>query len=81
MNEYILLSAGIALNAVGLAYSIKNIVRKNPARFTPECCCQRCVYFEPFEKVEDFDGFCHARSCQTDKLDFCNYATRRKTDE
>ena len=47
-----------------------------------ECCCEKCVHFSPFETVEDFDGYCVARGCETDKTDSCNWAaTRRACDK
>lgn len=39
--------------------------------------CKNCKYYEPYKKpVEDFDGKCFARNCETDEQDFCNYGER-----
>jgi hypothetical protein len=40
--------------------------------------CKDCKFYEPYKKpVEDFDGECIARDCETDETDFCNYGERR----
>lgn len=40
--------------------------------------CKDCVHYEPYQKpVEDFDGACFARCCETDEQDFCNYGKRK----
>ena len=41
--------------------------------------CKDCVHYEPHQKpVEDFDGRCFARSCETDECDFCNYGKKKE---
>lgn len=38
--------------------------------------CKDCPYYVPYEKpVEDFDGRCCARECETDEEEFCSYST------
>ena len=38
--------------------------------------CKDCRYFIPYEKpVEDFDGRCFVRECETDKEEYCSYST------
>ena len=38
--------------------------------------CKNCHYFVPYEKpVEDFDGRCFARGCETDEEEYCSYST------
>lgn len=39
--------------------------------------CKDCEYYEPYSKpVEDFDGRCIIRECETDENDFCNYGRK-----
>ena len=41
--------------------------------------CKNCTWYEPYEKpVEDFDGWCSARSCETDEEEFCSYSSNGK---
>lgn len=48
------------------ASRIKNVVE--PVK------CKNCTWYEPYEKpVEDFDGWCSARNCETDEEEFCSY--------
>lgn len=43
--------------------------------------CKYCKFYRPYNKpVEDFDGRCFARNCETDDNDFCSYGERRKDD-
>lgn len=38
--------------------------------------CKNCHYYIPYEKpVEDFDGRCDARGCETDEEEYCSYST------
>jgi hypothetical protein len=38
--------------------------------------CKDCRYFIPYEKpVEDFDGRCFVRECETDEEEYCSYST------
>ena len=38
--------------------------------------CKNCHYYIPYEKpVEDFDGRCSARGCETDEEEYCSYST------
>lgn len=39
--------------------------------------CKNCKFFDPYDKVEDFDGQCIARNCETDKEEFCSYGSKR----
>ena len=39
--------------------------------------CKNCKFFDPYDKVEDFDGQCVVRDCETDKEDFCSYGSKR----
>lgn len=44
----------------------------------PPCRCKDCKFYEPYNKpVEDFDGYCIARDCETDEMDYCNYGQMR----
>ena len=41
--------------------------------------CKYCKFYRPYNKpVEDFDGRCFARNCETDDSDFCSYGVMRK---
>lgn len=39
--------------------------------------CKNCRFFDPYDKVEDFDGQCVVRDCETDKEEFCSYGSKR----
>lgn len=39
--------------------------------------CKNCKFFDQYDKVEDFDGQCIARDCETDKEEFCSYGEKR----
>ena len=39
--------------------------------------CKNCRFFDPYDKVEDFDGRCVVRDCETDKEEFCSYGSKR----
>lgn len=41
--------------------------------------CENCTWYTPYEKpVEDFDGWCSARSCETDDKEFCSYSSNAR---
>lgn len=42
--------------------------------------CKDCKFFDSYDKVEDFDGQCVVRNCETDKEEFCSYG-RKQADE
>ena len=51
---------------------------KNKADFV-KVHCKDCICYEPYNKpVEDFDGYCVARGCETDETDFCNYGEKKE---
>lgn len=40
--------------------------------------CKDCKHFHPCIKpVEDFEGWCIARECETDEPEYCSYGERR----
>lgn len=39
--------------------------------------CKNCRFFDPYVEVEDFDGQCTARCCETDREEFCSYGSKR----
>ena len=40
--------------------------------------CKDCENYKPYKKpVEDFDGCCIVRECETDENDFCSYGKRK----
>ena len=39
--------------------------------------CKNCRFFDPYDKVENFDGQCVVRDCETDKEEFCSYGSKR----
>lgn len=39
--------------------------------------CKNCRFFDKYDKVEDFDGQCVVRDCETDKEEFCSYGSKR----
>ena len=52
-------------------YLIKNGI-------VPVVKCKDCKYYKPYVKpVEDFDGECIARECETDENEFCSYGARK----
>ena len=41
--------------------------------------CKDCQSFRPYPKpVEDFDGFCIQRGCETDEKEFCSYPVNKR---
>lgn len=43
--------------------------------------CKECKHYKAYSKpIEDFDGFCVARECETDETEFCSYGERRSED-
>ena len=48
----------------------------NMERYIQPVKCKDCRYFIPYEKpVEDFDGRCFVRGCETDEEEYCSYGT------
>lgn len=44
--------------------------------------CKYCKFYRPYNKpVEDFDGRCFARECETDEYDFCSYGKKMDEEE
>ena len=44
--------------------------------------CKDCKHYKAYSKpVEDFDGRCTARGCETDEPEFCSYGERRCDNE
>lgn len=44
--------------------------------------CKDCKCYKPYDKpVEDFDGRCIIRECETDENEFCSYGERRGTND
>ena len=42
--------------------------------------CKNCKHYTPYEKpVEDFDGKCFVRECETDEEEYCSYGERKET--
>lgn len=39
--------------------------------------CKDCRFFDSYDKVEDFDGQCVVRNCETDKEEFCSYGSKK----
>jgi hypothetical protein len=57
---------------------LKLVAELPTADVVPVVRCKDCKFYEPYKKpVEDFDGECIARDCETDETDFCNYGERR----
>lgn len=58
--------------------TIESDIRFPPADVVEVVRCKDCVHYESYHKpVEDFDGKCFARCCETDDQDFCNYGKRK----
>lgn len=77
MYEYILIGIATVINIIGLRYIVKRAMDNKSVKLISECYCKDCVFYEAHRKIEDFDGRCHARTCETDRLDFCNYALKK----
>lgn len=44
--------------------------------------CKDCKHYKPYSKpVEDFDGECIVRECETDENEFCSYGTPKERGE
>lgn len=58
---------------------IKTLIDEVPTADVVEVTrCKYCKFYSPYNKpVEDFDGRCFARNCETDEYDFCNYGERK----
>lgn len=51
---------------------------KNKADFVEVVRCKDCKHYKPYDKpVEDFDGKCTVRECETDENEFCSYGERK----
>lgn len=43
--------------------------------------CKNCCHYHPYSKpVEDFDGECCVRGCETDEEEYCSYGRRKDGD-
>lgn len=41
--------------------------------------CKGCEWYCPYNKpVEDFDGWCYIRECETDEKEFCSYGKKKE---
>lgn len=63
--------------------SAKSFVENAPTADVVEVTrCKDCKFYRPYNKpVEDFDGRCFARECETDEYDFCNYGEKMDEEE
>ena len=44
----------------------------------PPTICEHCTFFEPFEKVEDFDGRCYLlNGSEVDKDFYCKWGAKK----
>ena len=84
MAKYIdatLLKAEFTGNFIDTSYSpefIKAIIDGQPTADVQEVVrCKNCRFFDSYDKVEDFDGQCVVRDCETDKEEFCSYGNKR----
>lgn len=59
--------------------AIETVIEAAPAVDTVAVVrCKKCKHYEPYEKpVEDFDGRCLMRACETDEEEFCSYGERK----
>jgi len=59
---------------------IPNIINNAPTiDAVPVVRCKDCQSFRPYPKpVEDFDGFCIQRGCETDEKEFCSYPVNKR---
>ena len=62
---------------------LSNEVTKSPTiDAVPVVRCKDCKHYEAYPKpVEDFDGRCSVRGCETDEPEFCSYGERRCDNE
>lgn len=62
---------------------IKTIIDGQPTADVVEVTrCKYCKFYRPYNKpVEDFDGRCFARNCETDEYDFCSYGAKMDEEE
>ena len=58
--------------------AILEALRKVPSADVAEVVrCKDCKHYKPYVKpVEDFDGECIVRECETDENEFCSYGER-----
>lgn len=71
----------LARNHIDGTVDANDIMRFPTADVVEVTRCKYCKFYRPYNKpVEDFDGRCFARGCETDDNDFCSYGERRKDD-
>lgn len=77
MNRYI--DADIAHKMLLQGYVVHDVPTADVVEVTR---CKYCKFYSPYNKpVEDFDGRCFARNCETDEYDFCSYGTKMDEEE
>ena len=55
---------------------------KSKSNFVEVVRCKDCKYYKPYNKpVEDFDGECIVRECETDETEFCSYAKLKESND
>ena len=62
---------------LGLQYARSIVETAETADMQEVVRCKDCRFFDPYDKVEDFDGQCVVRDCETDKEEFCSYGNKR----
>lgn len=57
---------------------VRRILTEAPAEDVQKVIrCKDCKFFDKYDQVEDFDGQCVVRDCETDKEEFCSYGSER----
>lgn len=59
---------------------VEQVVEDTPTADVVEVVmCKDCKHYKPYTKlVEDFDGECIVRECETDENEFCSYGTPKE---
>lgn len=58
-----------------------NLWVKSSDDFAPITRCKYCKHFKAYDPPgDDFDGICNARSCETDREEYCSYGERKDGD-
>lgn len=66
----------------GLAWIEMAMDKQEDADVVEVTRCRYCKFYRPYNKpVEDFDGRCFARNCETDEYDFCSYGAKMDEEE
>lgn len=61
-------------------FDVLRVIEQTPTADVVEVVrCKGCKHYKPYANpVEDFDGECIVRECETDENEFCSYGTPKE---